>query len=241
LSLIPGKTDEAIAAPGEHGTEHLPAGLTGPVHHQVLARRRHPGPVAAPGHLPRRLHLLDRPLKAAQRPRVPRCLGHRQQALRRDPAIGLPQPLFDQPPHRGGFGQVRRSPPGLPTGAALHHPLHRLRGRATQRRSAPIAPHLLIRIDDVHLVPRCLQRRLHQPECASTLPNGPPVWIAQRAGTFVGVPRGLSLALSGYFYMALDTDADNTRHPPTGPPKAHSPESPSSPSHSRKVEATTIQ
>jgi len=25
-------------------------------------------------------------------------------------------------------------------------------------------------------------------------------------GTFAGVPRGLSLALSGYFYMALDSN-----------------------------------
>jgi hypothetical protein len=67
-ALVTGKAHEPPAAPGQHRTEHLQARLGAPVDHQVLARRRQPGPQGAPASAP---VSPDRSDRAAEVPRRP--------------------------------------------------------------------------------------------------------------------------------------------------------------------------
>jgi hypothetical protein len=57
--LVHGEPNEPIPTPRQHGAEHLPACLGGPIEHQVLTRHRDPWPIRPPLRLPRGFGLRD--------------------------------------------------------------------------------------------------------------------------------------------------------------------------------------
>ncbi len=127
---------------------------------QVPSGRRQPGTVGPSRPLPGRLRLLHRPLQRPQRAGVARRLRHRQQPLRRDPAGGAAEALLDQPGNGLRLEWPRWLAADLAAPLSLDHPFHGLVGRPAEDGRATERPYLPVGIDDVHLFPRRLHRRL---------------------------------------------------------------------------------
>jgi hypothetical protein len=151
-TLIGSEAHEADPAPSEHGAEHLQAVLGPPVDHQVLAgggdpRAEHAAPPAPLG-----LGAGHRTAEVAARAAVAGGSSLRQQALGRDPAVGLTHPLLDQAEHHIGVARTPRCGRPLEPSSprALDHAANGLVVHAADRGRGPVAPGPAVGVDHVH-------------------------------------------------------------------------------------------
>jgi hypothetical protein len=137
LVLALREPDEAPAAPGEHGTEHLHAVLFTPVEDEVLAGHGLPGSIRAASAAMLGLGLGHGPAQRAVRAGVALGSAQRQQALGADAAVGALHHRGDELDDRVGEPRPRWSAT-CRSRAAFDDPADRLVGRAAERCGGPV-------------------------------------------------------------------------------------------------------
>jgi hypothetical protein len=158
--LVAGEAHKSISAPGQDGAEHVQPGRDlGPVDDQMLTKSCNPRSIEASLLSPVRFHLRHRPAQVARRAGVASCSVHWHQSLRRDAPIAGLDFLRDDCQHCVGvLGHGSwSSKPRAACLVSLDRPLDGLVRGAAGARRRPVATQLVIRINDVQVLPRRLQ------------------------------------------------------------------------------------